>query len=35
VVVGGIGISSGTAIEDLEVAEAALVHFYEKTGLNP
>ena len=35
VVVGGIGISSGTAIEDLEVAEAALAHFHEKTGLKP
>ncbi len=31
-VVGGIGISSGTAIEDLEVAEAAVAYFYEKTG---
>ncbi|TXL61318.1 GlcG/HbpS family heme-binding protein [Aeromicrobium terrae] len=26
-VVGGIGISSGTAIQDLEVAEAAVEHF--------
>jgi uncharacterized protein GlcG (DUF336 family) len=33
-VVGGIGISSGTAIEDLEVAEAAVAYFYAKTGLN-
>ena len=32
-VVGGIGISSGTAVEDLEVAEAALAYFYEKTDL--
>jgi uncharacterized protein GlcG (DUF336 family) len=31
-VVGGVGISSGTAVEDLEVAEAALAHFYSKTG---
>lgn len=26
-IVGGIGISSGTAAEDLEVAEAAIAHF--------
>ena len=32
-VVGGIGISSGTAPEDLVVAEAALAHFYAATGL--
>lgn len=32
VVVGGIGISAGTAIQDVEVAEAALKHFYEKTS---
>lgn len=32
-IVGGIGLSSGTAIEDVEVAEAALAHFYEQTGL--
>ena len=31
-VVGGVGISSGTAVEDLEVAEAALAYFYETTG---
>jgi uncharacterized protein GlcG (DUF336 family) len=31
-IVGGIGISSGTAVEDLEVAEAAVAYFYEKTG---
>lgn len=31
-IVGGIGISSGTAIQDLEVAEAAVAYFYEKTG---
>jgi uncharacterized protein GlcG (DUF336 family) len=32
VVVGGIGVSSGTAGEDLQVAEAAVAHFYQKTG---
>ena len=32
VVVGGIGISAGTALQDVECAEAALKHFYEKTG---
>lgn len=32
VVTGGIGISSGTAGQDLEVAEAALKHFYARTG---
>jgi uncharacterized protein GlcG (DUF336 family) len=31
-IVGGIGISSGTAVEDLEVAEAAVTYFYEQTG---
>lgn len=31
-IVGGIGISSGTAGEDLKVAEAALAHFYERAG---
>ncbi len=31
-IVGGIGISSGTAVEDLEVAESAVAYFYEKTG---
>ncbi|MGZ5201503.1 MAG: GlcG/HbpS family heme-binding protein [Telluria sp.] len=31
-VVGGIGISAGTAVEDKECAEAALAYFYEKTG---
>lgn len=34
-IVGGIGISSGTATEDMEVAEAAIAHFHEKTGLKP
>jgi uncharacterized protein GlcG (DUF336 family) len=32
-VVGGIGISSGTAKEDQVVAEAALDFFYRRTGL--
>lgn len=31
-IVGGIGISSGTAVQDQEVAEAAVAYFYEKTG---
>ncbi|HEY4296560.1 MAG TPA: heme-binding protein [Paraburkholderia sp.] len=31
-VVGGVGISAGTAIQDVECAEAALAYFYEKTG---
>jgi len=31
-IVGGVGISSGTAGEDLVVAEAALAHFYAVTG---
>jgi uncharacterized protein GlcG (DUF336 family) len=35
VVVGGIGISSGTAEQDLVVAEAALKHFYGQTNLQP
>jgi uncharacterized protein GlcG (DUF336 family) len=35
VIVGGIGVSSGTAGEDQVCAEAALVHFYEKTGYKP
>ncbi|RZS84315.1 GlcG/HbpS family heme-binding protein [Pigmentiphaga kullae] len=34
-VVGGIGISSGTAIEDQACAEAALNHFREQTGYRP
>jgi len=33
-IVGGIGISSGTAHEDVEVAEAALAHFHQATGLS-
>ncbi|WP_144109556.1 GlcG/HbpS family heme-binding protein [Paraburkholderia sp. BCC1886] len=32
VIVGGVGVSSGTADEDLVVAQAALAYFYEKTG---
>lgn len=32
VVVGGIGISSGTADQDQTVAAAALKYFYERTG---
>jgi uncharacterized protein GlcG (DUF336 family) len=35
VVVGGIGISSGTADQDVVVAEAALKHFYSQTGFVP
>ena len=31
-VVGGIGVSSGTAEQDQVVAEAALQHFYGQTG---
>ena len=31
-IVGGIGLSSGTAEQDLECAEAAIKYFYEKTG---
>jgi uncharacterized protein GlcG (DUF336 family) len=33
--IGGIGISSGTADQDLDCAQAALKQFYEKTGFNP
>jgi uncharacterized protein GlcG (DUF336 family) len=32
-IVGGIGLSSGTAEQDLVCAEAALAYFYQKTGL--
>lgn len=32
VVVGGIGLSAGTAAQDVECAEAAVAVFYEKTG---
>jgi uncharacterized protein GlcG (DUF336 family) len=34
-VVGGVGISSGTAGQDVVVAEAALKHFYAITGYAP
>ncbi|MFT3732959.1 MAG: heme-binding protein [Hyphomicrobium sp.] len=34
-IVGGIGISSGTAIQDQQVAEAALTYFYEHTDYRP
>jgi uncharacterized protein GlcG (DUF336 family) len=33
-IVGGIGVSSGTAHEDLICAEAALAYFYAKTGFS-
>jgi uncharacterized protein GlcG (DUF336 family) len=32
-IVGGIGLSSGTAEQDLDCAEAALRYFYEESGL--
>lgn len=32
-IVGGIGVSSGTAHEDQICAEAAIAYFYEKTGM--
>lgn len=35
VVVGAIGLSSGTAAEDQQVGEAALEQFYGKTGNRP
>jgi uncharacterized protein GlcG (DUF336 family) len=35
VIVGGVGISSGTAVEDQQVAEAAVAHFYAATGMKP
>jgi uncharacterized protein GlcG (DUF336 family) len=34
-VVGGVGISAGTATQDVAVAEQALKFFYEKTGYAP
>lgn len=34
VVVGGVGISAGTALQDVDVAQEALDHFYAKTGLS-
>jgi uncharacterized protein GlcG (DUF336 family) len=32
-IVGGIGVSSGSAEQDLECAEAGVAHFYAKTGM--
>ncbi|MDD2862967.1 MAG: heme-binding protein [Acidiphilium sp.] len=32
VVVGGIGVSAGTAAQDIECAEGAVAQFFEKTG---
>jgi uncharacterized protein GlcG (DUF336 family) len=34
-IVGGIGLSSGTAEQDLVCAEAAIAHFYERNGHKP
>lgn len=34
-IVGGIGISSGTAEQDLIVAQDAIAHFYAETGFEP
>jgi uncharacterized protein GlcG (DUF336 family) len=34
-IVGGIGVSSGTAGEDVVCAEAALAYFFAQTGLKP
>ncbi|MGE5128014.1 MAG: GlcG/HbpS family heme-binding protein [Sphingomonadaceae bacterium] len=34
-IVGGVGISSGTAEQDLAVAEAALAYFHAHTGTKP
>jgi uncharacterized protein GlcG (DUF336 family) len=34
-IVGGIGLSSGTAEQDLDCAEASVRQFYEKTGFKP
>jgi uncharacterized protein GlcG (DUF336 family) len=34
-IVGGVGISAGTAAQDVAVAEHALKYFYEKTGYAP
>ncbi len=31
-IVGGVGISSGTAVQDQQVAEATLAYFYEHTN---
>lgn len=32
-IVGGIGVSSGSAEQDLECAEAGVAHFYAKSGM--
>lgn len=34
-VVGGIGLSSGTAAEDIDCAQAAIAHLHRETGLAP
>ena len=34
-IVGGIGVSSGTAEQDLAVAEAAIAYFHTRTGIKP
>jgi uncharacterized protein GlcG (DUF336 family) len=34
-IVGGVGISAGTAVQDVAVAEQALKFFYQKTGYAP
>ncbi|CCB63400.1 MULTISPECIES: heme-binding protein [unclassified Hyphomicrobium] len=34
-IVGGIGVSSGTAIQDQDVAEAALTYFYAHSDYQP
>jgi uncharacterized protein GlcG (DUF336 family) len=34
-IVGGVGISAGTAVQDVAVAEEALKFFYKKTGYAP
>jgi len=34
-IIGGVGVSSGTAEQDLDCAEAALKHFYQNTGFKP
>jgi uncharacterized protein GlcG (DUF336 family) len=34
-IVGGVGISAGTAVQDVAVAEDALKFFYKKTGYAP
>ena len=34
-IVGGIGVSSGTAEQDVVCAEAALAYFYAQTGYRP